>query len=579
MSVLLSLADMELTTTEVSEGNHLYFTTARARNSISPLAPLLYSSGTGALTLGYTGSLTLKSSMLDTVQDISTLGAPTFEGLASTKNYISVGSGDNRSVMIGGVSGVFDNTFQQNLRNVMLGYCGNKLMTGTDNCFIGNFTGTKVTTGGYNVGIGSRALSQTTDGSHNVAIGNVGYGDPSYSTLIGTSFITGSHNNTLGYQAGNLTSGNFNQFIGSYSGLNNRGGSKNVYIGMQSGGGGASGTFSNNVCIGAYAGVNSQTNSNNTIVGAESAASLTVGNNNTLFGYQSGFRLTTGNNNVLLGNMAGTLLTTGSGNVFIGPNSGASTSTESNLLSISNTSTSTPLIGGDFSSKVVTIHDTLVTANAKIGSVTGIMYRVSGVVRSDITVTTTFIPEGINLYYTDTRVHAAIKGGDGITSSEGLVSVRYNTENLKTDEGVLNTTQDIGTTSCPSFAGLRIGSGTGITTLSTETVSIPVTFNGHATGSTVAYIQKVGTAELTMITITMEAFKFTGDKTSNHVKFKLPYDARSQVFGYVHGQNDSVFESLLYEFSPTKELEVSVSTNYTGVCTLFGFSFSYALNQ
>ena len=105
--------------------------------------------------------------------------------------------------------------------------------------------------------------------------------------------------------------------------------------------------------------------SNNTGYGDNALGNITTGNNNSAFGFQAGF-------------YAGSLA---SSNVYLGYNSGPSfTTPENNKLYIANAA-GTPLIGGDFSTKTVTIDQVLVltpTTSAPSSPVNG-MIAVYGV--------------------------------------------------------------------------------------------------------------------------------------------------------------------------------------------------------
>lgn len=140
------------------------------------------------------------------------------------------------------------------------------------------------------------------------------------------SFSSGTGNSTLGYQAGqNASSFSFCTLVGYKSGNNSGIGNSNTFIGYGSG-------FAN-------------TGSNNSCVGYQSGLSSGGGSNNIYIGYESG-EGNTGSNNVIIGRRAG-LTGDGSGNVFIGDSAGFGETGDS-LLYIDNTSTSNPLIKGDF---------------------------------------------------------------------------------------------------------------------------------------------------------------------------------------------------------------------------------------
>lgn len=83
--------------------------------------------------------------------------------------------------------------------------------------------------------------------------------------------------------------------------------------------------------------------------------------------------------------------------------------------------------------------------------------------------TTTNLPEGTNLYYTDTRARAAISKTDPITYSAGVIGLGYNTTNLKVTATQLNTIQDISSVSTPTFGALTLTAGFGCNGASPQT--------------------------------------------------------------------------------------------------------------
>lgn len=138
---------------------------------------------------------------------------------------------------------------------------------------------------------------------------------------------TGSNNVALGaVSMGAISSGSKNMAIGSYALASVSTTSENVGIGFNAGNGI---TGSRNIAVGSGSMYHSTSGSDNVAIGA-----------NTLNGY------TTGSQTVGVGAFAG-LNNTGSGSVFIGYQAGYN-ETGSNKLYISNSSTATPLIYGDF---------------------------------------------------------------------------------------------------------------------------------------------------------------------------------------------------------------------------------------
>ena len=101
---------------------------------------------------------------------------------------------------------------------------------------------------------------------------------------------------------------------------------------------------------------------NNTAIGFDALSSNVNGDANTVLGYSAGSSAT-GSNNVLIGHYAGHMVA-GNGNVMIGYDAGSG-ETGSNKLYIDNSSSSTPLIQGDFNSNEVTINDSL-TVNKEL---------------------------------------------------------------------------------------------------------------------------------------------------------------------------------------------------------------------
>lgn len=133
-----------------------------------------------------------------------------------------------------------------------------------------------------------------------------------------------------------------------------------------------------NVALGNQAGQSLTTGYGNVFFGHEAGYSMTTGTHSLLFGRNAGRLITTGTSNVALGPYALNNLVSGgnntavgrfagsgalgSGNVFLGYNAGFA-ETGSNKLYIANSSTATPLIGGDFSANTVTINGTLTATN------------------------------------------------------------------------------------------------------------------------------------------------------------------------------------------------------------------------
>jgi len=152
-----------------------------------------------------------------------------------------------------------------------------------------------------------------------------------------------SNNSFFGYHSGQLSNSTYNSFFGSYSGYKNVDGSQNTFIGMSSGYSNKSG--SQNTYLGFMSGRSNTTGFSNCFLGTYSGDKNVEGYGNTYLGFESG-KNATGNSNIFIGNRAGY------------------NETGNSKLYIDNSSTSSPLIYGDF-------HKNHVTFNGKISIASG----------------------------------------------------------------------------------------------------------------------------------------------------------------------------------------------------------------
>lgn len=179
---------------------------------------------------------------------------------------------------------------------------------------------------------------------------------------------TGSRNVFIGNKSGySNTTGHSSVFIGSRSGFSATTGYFNVFVGHQSGRDNSIGQF--NAFLGSNTGMLNTTGKFNTIVGSQAGVLNTTGENNTLFGNGAGYSNSTGWYNTMIGESCGVRVTTGTGNTFLGSSSGRMNETGSknvligyragynemgsNKLYIANSDTISPLIKGDFSLKQI----------------------------------------------------------------------------------------------------------------------------------------------------------------------------------------------------------------------------------
>ena len=174
-----------------------------------------------------------------------------------------------------------------------------------------------------------------------------------------------------------------------------------------------------------YAGDGTSTGIYNTASGYHvGGMNITTGLGNTVSGYESGRYITTGDYNVAIGYNAGSYNTTGSDNIFIGTASGSLSTGLSDKLYIDNSTTSTPLIGGDFSSNTLTINGTLTST----GNITGnSALSVSGAISAG-SITSSGAVTGTSLSATGASTISISSGS--ITDTSGTID--FGNENLTT---------------------------------------------------------------------------------------------------------------------------------------------------
>ncbi|MCB2195881.1 MAG: hypothetical protein KQH79_08465 [Bacteroidetes bacterium] len=267
------------------------------------------------------------------------------------------------------------------------------------NYFIGHESGTKNNGGWHNSFLGYQAGYNNITGGSNVFLGyKTGYGNES-----------GQNNNYIGYEVGLISQeGNYNNVIGYRAMLNDPDPNYNVIIGAEAARY-AEHNFEN-IIIGPMAARNTKMNGSSIVMGSSTAQlvdylnhSIILGNNaaafsdtsekdifigehaggnlkhsymNVFIGHSTGRNMTEGQFNVMIGGYnayhyednKGSFNTimgyqagnkcNGDGNVFIGYKAGYM-ETGSNKLYISNSTTSNPLIKGDFSTGKTTLNNVL----------------------------------------------------------------------------------------------------------------------------------------------------------------------------------------------------------------------------
>lgn len=343
-----------------------------------------------ALTLGVTGSASAQFGRNYWYLDADTLKVINPNWFIAAQNFIPI-VGGTTNLFLGYQSGY---SITSGIFNVGLGYRSLYSVTsGSFNTAIGDSAmlfdsvgtynvaiGHKVlyqNSGDWNVGIGQGALENNGPGAQNVGIGylalnlnSTGYAEVAIGTGAMYNTNGGTGNVSIGNYAAASVSGNLNIAIGQNALY--EGGAQadsNIAIGAFSLYSLGNGSASNgNVAIGGHSGGGLFLGYDNVMLGNDVADYLNYGNNNiaigdyALYGTASATAYSYSNvsigdsslfyarnslYNVALGHFAGFYDSTGTGNIFLGDSSGYN-ETGSNKLYIANSSTSSPLIYGDF---------------------------------------------------------------------------------------------------------------------------------------------------------------------------------------------------------------------------------------
>ena len=357
-----------------------------------------------ALTLGITGSASAQFGRNYWYLDADTLKVVNPNWFIAAQNFIPL-VGGTTNLFLGYQSGdsITSGTYNLGLGyqsmyyagagsyNIGLGYralSGNYPMpnTSTYNIGLGYEALWNLSDGDEEIGIGFRALQNDTSSNLNVMIGtnaglgiynsissqNIGIGN---NVLIGGLGIQpGSQNVVMGNAAAQNMTGSGCVVLGANAATYPENLDSSVVIGFNANwgdryaGGGerrsvviglnaaAYGEGLKNVYVGEYSGYNASGNFN----------SGDIPFSNTFLGAFSGFSDSTGWNDTYLGAYSGYLNGSGLGNVFLGDSAGYN-ETGSNKLYIANSSTSSPLIYGDFTGDSLRVNGQLSSSGNIIG--------------------------------------------------------------------------------------------------------------------------------------------------------------------------------------------------------------------
>lgn len=220
-------------------------------------------------------------------------------------------------------------------------------------------------------------------------------------SLLGQTDSASPFETSLGYQAGNVSTGTANTFIGYQAGLSNTTGNDNTAVGYQSldantignnnvafgsNALGANTSGGNNAAFGYNALQINTTGSSNTALGRFTLSSNTTGDQNVAVGTSSltanttgGFNVavgvdcldanTFGNNNVALGYAALGVNTTGSNNTAVGYNAGSNISTGTNLTCLGNGATASAATA---TNEITLGNSSIATIRAQVTTITAL---------------------------------------------------------------------------------------------------------------------------------------------------------------------------------------------------------------
>ncbi|GGM80797.1 hypothetical protein GCM10010967_10750 [Dyadobacter beijingensis] len=140
----------------------------------------------------------------------------------------------------------------------------------------------------------------------------------------------GQFHSHFGVDAGKVSTGPSNTFIGQEAGANNGVANDNTFVGYKSGGlnvGGIDNTF-----VGSLAGKSNTTGFQNVFLGREAGGSNQIGGLNVYLGFQAAALNTQGGSNCAIGALANYLGTSGNYNVFVGTQAGEANSGSENVI-------------------------------------------------------------------------------------------------------------------------------------------------------------------------------------------------------------------------------------------------------
>lgn len=267
-------------------------------------------------------------------------------------------SGNNNTVI--GFRAGYGSTGHNYSGNVFLGYMAGYSEMANNKLYIENSNSSNPLIGGdFDSNFVDINGALNVNGNIKITGGIPGIGKVLTSDAIGNA--TWQNTGTLNIAIDDLTdaaSDGYSVFLGPFSGVADDGANSNVGVGRSALAAVSSGTV--NTAIGDYSAYHINNGHRNSAFGAEALRSLITGDENVSIGNYNLTNITSGSRNTSIGYSAGGSIAniTRSGCVFIGYDAGFDQLGD-NKLFIANSSTSNPLIGGDFSTNELFFNGTI----------------------------------------------------------------------------------------------------------------------------------------------------------------------------------------------------------------------------
>jgi hypothetical protein len=299
--------------------------------------------GTNNLTVGRNGS-TIGGLAQDLVCDISGVSVTLVYDGTTWEAYAQVGGNGGNAVTLNGIQTLTNKTIS-GASNTITNISLTASVTGTLPVANGGTGRNTLTANNVILGNGTTAVQFVAPGTNGNVLtsnGTTWTSAAAPASLTGVTQSATPFETALGHQAGNVTTGANNTWVGYQAGVLNTTGANHVAVGYQALD--ACTTGGQNTAIGTSALGELTTGTNQVAVGFGAGGALTTGSNSTLVGYQAGYQYSGTNSfvaigyeafggtggmteSVGIGYQAGRYMTAGQWNVFVGHGAGANART------------------------------------------------------------------------------------------------------------------------------------------------------------------------------------------------------------------------------------------------------------